>query len=276
MKTHLAFSMRAKAKPRRGNAKRQVLNEEIMRFAARVRPRITDRRDSAVHKELSGLIHRMGYRELKEFKKRIQGGGEDGLFPVSRVMEREGDAARRLADFLGPDYVGLMEGLARSRGDIHNVSTGKKYLEWAAKHGGREVEVRALAGIAGVSADEVADGNGHFVERENIKRNGIMRVLSSKIGEKEAWGIVKGMLEAEKKEKKVVSAISFLAGACISASIAIIQGARGVGDMPTMVMLASGIAGAAAGISFIAKKNIWIVQRKINRLLVNPPGDGHV
>lgn len=278
MSRQLALSMQ-RGKPSRSERKREELKEEIMRFAARVRPRISSGRDSWVHTEISTLMNRMKTSEIAGFKKRIQRGEEDGLFPGSRILEKEGEGAAEVAGFLGTDYVGLMLRLARSRGDVHNVAFGKQYLEWAATHGSGRVKTRALAGIALVAADEVADGNGDFIERELIKKRGSMRVLSRSIGENEAWGIVREAMGWGEIRKKVISATSFMAGICAGATALVMQGIteqRGPEVMQLIAVGGSATAGIALGLSFIGKASIGAIQKSISRLLNKPPQDGHV
>jgi len=216
---------------------------------------------------------------LKKFKKRIQKGEEDGLFPGSLALERKGESAAEVADFLGTEYVGLMLRLARSRGDVHNVAFGKKYLEWAATHGSGKVKTRALAGIALVAADEVASGNGDFIERELIKKRGSMRVLSRSIGEKEAWEIVREAMGWGEIRKKIISATSFMAGICAGATALVMQGIteqRGPEVMQLIAIGGSATAGIALGISFIGKASIGAIQKRISKLLEKKSGNGHV
>ena len=266
------------AKPERiprAKKKRRKLAREIMAFAGKVRPSISDDRCAAFHKELSTITSRMTTSELKKFKQEIKRGKQDGLFPVSAMMERNGRAGEEIADFLGIDYVDLMLEVAKSRGDIDNVKTGKAYLEWASEYGGKDVKARARAGVAKVAADEVALGNGDFLEREMIKSRGIMRVLSRNVGEKNAWGIVREQLREDQATKKVAVVVSFMAGICMAAATTIMQSISELKNVETAqiaVMGASAITGVVAGMSFLVTINMGMLQRRIGKLLKSEHG----
>jgi hypothetical protein len=254
----------------RAQIKKRKLAREIMEFGGKIKPSIRDERCAQFHRELSTITDRMNISELKEFKKSIQMANEDSWFPVSAIMGRTGSAANHIADFLGERYVDSMLWVARSRGDIDNVRIGKEYLEWASEYGGENVRARALAGVAKVAADEIAMGNGDFLEREMIKSRGIMRVLRRHVGEKEAWEIVKEQAREEGTEKKVAAGISFMAGVCVAAAYTIAQSVSELRDVSTLqlaVMGASAITGVVAGLSFLATINMGMLQRRVRKLL---------
>lgn len=267
------YVSRVIAKPEhipRATKKRRKLAREIMAFAAKVKPSIREERCAQFHKELSTITEGMSISELRKFKRDIQKGKEDSWFPLSAMMEREGTAAEHITNFLGGEYVDFMIGFARSRGDIDYVNTGKNYLEWASEYGGTKVRARALAGVAKVAADEIIQGNGDFLEREMIKRKGLMRVLSRNIGENEAWKIVKEQVREEQATKKVATVVSFFTGACVAASYLIIQNAsemKEVGTALIAVMGSSAITGLVAGINFLGTLNMGMLQRKIRKIL---------
>ncbi len=207
---------------------------------------------------------------MRKFKKSIQKGKQDSMFPVSAVMGRKGKAAEQVAGFLGEEYVDIMLGIARSGGDVHNVAVGKQYLEWASEYGEGNIRARALAGVAKVAADEVAQGNGDFLGRERIKNRGIMKVLSRHVGEKNAWAIVREQLREEQATRKVAAVVSFMAGVCVAASYLIFQSlvqARDLGTVQIAVMGASAITGIVAGLSFLGTINMGMLQRRIGKLL---------
>lgn len=250
--------------------KREPLKEEILVFAARARPEISNGRDSAFHRELSTEVARMWAPGIKKFKRRIQRGEEDGLFPVSGIMEKEGASAAHIANFLGIDYADSMLRLARG-GDIHNAKAGKGYLIWAAEHGNGKVKARALAGIAKVAADEVLAGNGNVIEREIIKKRGILAILSREIGEQEAWGITQKIIKLEKAASGILMGISFLGGACAAASFLAFQGAIPVLDAVRVAMI-SGLAGSVAGLGLLSGINMGMLQERIGSMLIRKNG----
>ena len=254
----------------RSQVRREKVKNEIMEFAGKLRPNFVDKGCAAFHVELSTITSRMATSEMQRFKKSIQKGKQDSLFPVSAVMSRKGKAAEQVADFLGEEYVDNMLGIARSCGNIHNVAVGKQYLEWASEYGEGKIKARALAGVAKVAADEVAQGNGDFIEREMIKNRGIMKVLSKHVGGKNAWKIVKEQLREEQAAKKVAAIVSFMAGVCVAAAHMIIQSLpemKEAGAMPIAVMGTSAITGIVAGLSFLGTINMGMLQRRIGKLL---------
>ncbi len=267
------YISRVIAKPEhipRATKKRRKLAREIMVFAAKVKPSISDKRCAQFHKELSTITERMSISELKKFKRNIQTGKDESWFPVSAVMERTGPAAEHIADFFGIDYVDFMLEAARRGGRIDNMKVGKEYLEWASEYGGTKVRARALAGVAKVAANEIMQGNGDFLEREMIKRRGIMRVLSRKIGEKEAWGIVREQIREEQATKKIAVIISSMAGACVAASYLIFQSVSEMREVSTALIAvigSSAITGLVAGINFLGTINMRMLQRKIGKIL---------
>jgi hypothetical protein len=254
----------------RSQKKREKVKNEIMEFAARVKPSIRDERCAEFHKELSTITARMTTSELKKFKRGIQRGAQDGFFPASAMMDRNGRAAEDIANFVGEGYVDIMLGVARSRGDIDNMRTGKAYLEWASEYGGPRVKARALAGVAKVAADEVALGNGNFLEREMIKSRGIMRVLSQHLGEKNAWALVREQLREEQATRKVAAVVSFMAGVCVATANVILQSVSEMKEVSTLqigLLGASAITGVVAGLGFLATINMGMLQRRIGKLL---------
>ena len=250
----------------RKREREEILKNEILVFAARVRPEISNGRDVDFHRDLSAKMWKMGLSEVKKFRGRIVGGKEDGLFPVSRIVEKKGGAAAFTAGFLGEEYVDRMLMVARSGGDVQSVMAGKEYLAWAAEHGPSQVKTRALAGIAKVAADEVLDGNGNFIEREMIKKRGIMSALSRELGEGEAWKITRGVLSMEKAGFGIRIGLSFLGGACTAASFFALQG--GISAPGALAAMAfSAVVGAFAGFAFLSRTNLELLQIKIRKLM---------
>ncbi|MBD3390266.1 hypothetical protein GF415_04945 [Candidatus Micrarchaeota archaeon] len=243
-----------------------LLREELMQFAGGVKPGLGNG-NGQYHLMLSKMLGKMDSSGIRKFRQRIKRGKEDGLFPAEKIICSEGEAASRLAEFLGKEYVGRMIFLARCRGDMRQVELGKKYLSWAAKNGRGPVRERALAGMVMVASDEIEEKKGAYLGEQRARRNGTMKLLKKEIGEEKAEQLVDKFIRGIRGSLRGMCLSWMLLGAAAASSMPAFQGyfSGQKSNAALLVLGASALVGVAKGLELLDSINIKRIQGKISQ-----------
>jgi hypothetical protein len=239
----------------------------LARFASRAGA------NSDTLKKLAFLSDFSSGSNLLKLKGQIINGEMEAFFPTEGIVQRNGDSALGISEYLGKRKVDLCIKKVLLRKNVEEEMRAEKYLRWAAQNGAPGVRERALAGLAVILGEKLKGQDSLIVRGSMLHANENAAVLRKALGKESTDMLLKERQKGGKTEHWAIVSLSACLGVGLGSAAGFLH-ELAAGHPELRFAIVYGIASIAAFVTVEISKAraLPFLAERIGEILIERKG----